>query len=203
MPGNDDNTPRVNHEITSPQVLLVDENGAKVGITNTVEAIRMAREQSLDLVEVAPLAQPPVCRIMDYGKYRYQLQKKEKDARKKQKVQELKEIKMRPKIDDHDFDFKTKAVRAFLEKGHRVKVSVFFRGREMSFLDRGEEVLNRVIAECEDVGKCEGKPIMEGRYMRLMLTPQASTPAPKQTPKPSAKTASPAAETSSSTTKGE
>ena len=202
MPGNDENTPRVNHEITSPQVLLVDENGAKVGITNTVEAIRMAREQSLDLVEVAPLAQPPVCRIMDYGKYRYQLQKKEKDARKKQKVQELKEIKMRPKIDDHDFDFKTKAVRAFLEKGHRVKVSVFFRGREMSFLDRGEEVLNRVIAECEDVGKCEGKPIMEGRYMRLMLTPQASAPAPKQTTKPAHKTASPAA-TTSSTTKGE
>ena len=209
MPGNDDNTPRVNYEITSPQVLLVDENGAKVGITNTVEAIRMAHEQSLDLVEVAPLAQPPVCRIMDYGKYRYQLQKKEKDARKKQKVQELKEIKMRPKIDDHDFDFKTKAVRAFLEKGHRVKVSVFFRGREMSFLDRGEEVLNRVIAECEDVGKCEGKPVMEGRYMRMLLTPQANTPASKQqaasqapktqdsskAPKQSAKTASPAATT--------
>ena len=196
MPGNDDNAPRVNHEITSPQVLLVDENGVKVGVTNTVEAIRMAHEQSLDLVEVAPLAQPPVCRIMDYGKYRYQLQKKEKDARKKQKVQELKEIKMRPKIDDHDFDFKTKAVRTFLEKGHRVKVSVFFRGREMSFLDRGEEVLNRVIAECEDVGKCEGKPAMEGRYMRMLLTPQTANAAPKQ----SAKAAAP---TPSTTTKGE
>lgn len=183
LPGNDDNTPRVNHEITSHQVLLVDENGVKVGITNTLDALRLAHEQSLDLVEVAPLAQPPVCRIMDYGKYRYQLQKKEKDARKKQKVQELKEIKMRPKIDDHDFDFKTKAVRAFLERGHRVKVSVFFRGREMSFLDRGEEVLNRVIAECEDVGKCEAKPVMEGRYMRLLLTPQASAPAPKQSAK--------------------
>ena len=189
MPGNDDNAPRVNHEITSPQVLLVDENGVKVGVTNTVEAIRMAHEQSLDLVEVAPLAQPPVCRIMDYGKYRYQLQKKEKDARKKQKVQELKEIKMRPKIDDHDFDFKTKAVRAFLEKGHRVKVSVFFRGREMSFLEKGEEVLNRVIAECEDVGKCESKPVMEGRYMRLLLTPQAGATPAKQ----SASTASSAA----------
>ena len=195
MPGNEDNAPRVNHEITSHQVLLVDENGVKVGITNTLDAIRMAHEQSLDLVEVAPLAQPPVCRIMDYGKYRYQLQKKEKDARKKQKVQELKEIKMRPKIDDHDFDFKTKAVRAFLEKGHRVKVSVFFRGREMSFLDRGEEVLNRVIAECEDVGKCESKPVMEGRYMRLLLTPQTSSPAPKQTARPATQ--------SSPTTKGE
>ena len=127
-----------------------------------------------------------------------------------QKVQELKEIKMRPKIDDHDFDFKTKAVRAFLEKGHRVKVSVFFRGREMSFLDRGEEVLNRVIAECQDVGKCEGKPIMEGRYMRLLLTPQANNPAPKQqaqqSPKQPAKSAaqpSQAAETVSSTTKAD
>ena len=184
MPGNEENTPRINQEITSSQVLLVDENGVKVGVTSTIDAIRMAHEQSLDLVEVAPLAQPPVCRIMDYGKYRYQLQKKEKDARKKQKVQELKEIKMRPKIDDHDFDFKTKAVRTFLEKGHRVKVSVFFRGREMSFLDRGEEVLSRVIAECEDVGKAESKPIMEGRYMRLLLTPITGSSSAKQSPKP-------------------
>ena len=182
MPGNEENAPRVNNEITSPQVLLVDENGVKVGITSTIEAVRMAHEQSLDLVEVAPLAKPPVCRIMDYGKYRYQLQKKEKDARKKQKVQELKEIKMRPKIDDHDFDFKTKAVRAFLEKGHRVKVSVFFRGREMSFLNRGEEVLNRVLAECSDVGKSEARPIMEGRYMRMLLTPLTASQAQKSAP---------------------
>ena len=172
LPREEENAPRVNEEITAPQVLLVDENGAKVGVTNVHDAIRMAFEQSLDLVEVAPMAKPPVCRIMDYGKYRYQLQKKEKDARKKQKVQALKEIKMRPKIDEHDFDFKTKAIKNFLESGHRVKVSVFFRGREMSFLERGEEVLNRVIAECADVGKCEVKPQMEGRYMRLLLTPQ-------------------------------
>ncbi len=175
MPGNEENAPRINNEITSSKVLLIDENGVKVGETNTIEAIRMAMEQSLDLVEVAPMAQPPVCRIMDYGKYRYQLQKKEKDARKKQKVQALKEIKMRPKIDEHDFDFKTKAVRTFLQDGHRVKVSVFFRGREMSFQDRGEDVLNRVIAECEDVGKCESRPMMEGRYMRILLTPQTGS----------------------------
>ena len=118
----------------------MDENGVKVGQIATAEAIRMAEERTLDLVEVAPLAKPPVCRIMDYGKYRYQLQKKEKDARKKQKVQTLKEIKMRPKIDEHDFNFKVKAIRNFLEEGHRVKVSVFFRGREMAFLSRGEEV---------------------------------------------------------------
>ena len=151
--------------------MLVDENGVKVGQVATIEAIRMAEERMLDLVEVAPLAKPPVCRIMDYGKYRYQLQKKEKDARKKQKVQTLKEMKMRPKIDEHDYNFKVRAIKNFLEEGHRVKVSVFFRGREMSFLSKGEEVLNRVIAECESIGKNEGTPKMEGRYMRIMMTP--------------------------------
>ncbi len=157
----------------------MDENGVKVGQIDTAEAVRMAEERTLDLVEVAPLAKPPVCRIMDYGKYRYQLQKKEKDARKKQKVQTLKEIKMRPKIDEHDFNFKVKAIRNFLEEGHRVKVSVFFRGREMAFLSRGEEVLNRVMAECGALGKAEGSPRMEGRYMRMMVTPvpQSAKPA--------------------------
>ena len=151
----------------------MDENGVKVGQIATPEAVKMAEGRMLDLVEVAPLAKPPVCRIMDYGKYRYQLQKKEKDARKKQKVQTLKEMKMRPKIDEHDYDFKVRAIKNFLEEGHRVKVSVFFRGREMSFLSKGEEVLNRVIAECESLGKNEGTPKMEGRYMRIMLTPVA------------------------------
>ena len=160
--------------------MLVDENGVKVGQVATADAVRMAEERMLDLVEVAPLAKPPVCRIMDYGKYRYQLQKKEKDARKKQKVQTLKEIKMRPKIDEHDYNFKVRAIKNFLEEGHRVKVSVFFRGREMSFLSKGEEVLNRVIGECESVGKNEGAPRMEGRYMRIMLTP-VSQGKPKKT----------------------
>ena len=179
LPRTDEDAPRVNEEITAPNVLLIDENGVKVGQTDTREAIRMAEEKMLDLVEVAPQAKPPVCRIMDYGKYRYQLQKKEKDARKKQKVQALKEIKMRPKIDEHDFDFKMKAIQNFLAGGHRVKVSVFFRGREMAFLNRGEDVLNRVIAECGELGKCEDSPKMEGRYMRILVTPtpQASAKA--------------------------
>jgi translation initiation factor IF-3 len=142
----------------------------------------MAEERLLDLVEVAPQASPPVCRILDYGKYRYQLQKKEKDARKKQKVQTMKEIKMRPKIDEHDYDFKVRAIKSFLEDGHRVKVSVFFRGREMAFLGKGTEVLSRVIAECEGLGKSEGDPRMEGRYMRIMLTP-INQPQPKSAPK--------------------
>lgn len=159
----------------------MDENGVKVGQVATAEAVKMAEERMLDLVEVAPLAKPPVCRIMDYGKYRYQLQKKEKDARKKQKVQTLKEMKMRPKIDEHDYNFKVRAIKNFLEEGHRVKVSVFFRGREMSFLSKGEEVLNRVTAECDSVGKNEGAPKMEGRYMRIMLTPVSQGGKPKKT----------------------
>lgn len=150
---------------------MVDENGAKLGVIPTSEAIQIAESRMLDLVEVAPLAAPPVCRILDYGKYRYQVQKKDKDARKKQKVQALKEMKMRPKIDEHDYDFKVRAIKNFLADGHRVKVSVFFRGREMSFLDKGKAVLDRVIVDCEPVGKCEGEPRMEGRYMRIMMTP--------------------------------
>ncbi|MDD2453051.1 MAG: translation initiation factor IF-3 [Aminobacteriaceae bacterium] len=167
----EDGDPRVNREITSREILLIDENGVKMGIIPTAEGIHLAEERQLDLVEVAPQASPPVCRILDYGKYRYQLQKKEKDARKKQKVQTLKEMKMRPKIDEHDYDFKVRAIKSFLEDGHRVKVSVFFRGREMSFLSKGEEVLARVIADCEGLGKSEGRPRMEGRYMRIMMTP--------------------------------
>jgi translation initiation factor IF-3 len=179
----EDDEPRVNEEITISEVLVVDENGVKLGVLPIKEAIEIADSRMLDLVEVAPLAEPPVCRILDYGKYRYQLQKKDKDARKKQKVQALKEMKMRPKIDEHDYDFKVRAIKNFLDDGHRVKVSVFFRGREMSFLAKGEDVLNRVIADCESVGKSEGPARMEGRYMRIMMTPQASSPAKLNKPK--------------------
>ncbi|WP_350449747.1 translation initiation factor IF-3 [Aminobacterium mobile] len=171
MAKREEGEPRVNEEITAREVLLIDENGVKVGVTAVEEALRMAEERGLDLVEVAPQAKVPVCRILDYGKYRYQQQKKEKDARKKQKGQTLKEMKMRPKIDEHDYDFKVRAVQNFLKNGHRVKVSVFFRGREMAFLDKGREVLERVIRDCEGLGKHEGEPRMEGRYMRIMITP--------------------------------
>jgi len=151
--------------------LLIDDKGVKLGVVPLSEALDIAAERELDLVEVAPQASPPVCRILDYGKYKYQLQKKEKDARKKSKSQTVKEMKMRPKIDQHDYEFKTKAIRNFLAAGHRVKVAVFFRGREMAFLDKGREVLERVIRDCEDVGKVEMEPRMEGRYMRTMLAP--------------------------------
>ena len=163
--------PRVNEEIDAEQVLVIDNVGVKLGVMTPEEAIRAAEERELDLVEVAPDATPPVCRILDYGKYRYQQQKRDKDARKKQKVQALKEIKMRPKIDEHDYDFKTRAIIKFLESGHRVKVSIFFRGRELAFLDKGREVLDRVAADCAAVGKMDDEPRMEGRYMRALLAP--------------------------------
>ncbi|MEA3508256.1 MAG: translation initiation factor IF-3 [Synergistota bacterium] len=165
--------PRINRDIRAKEVLLIDEQGAKKGVTPIEEAFELAEEKELDLVEVAPGANPPVCRVMDYGKYKYQQQKRDKDARKKTKTQQVKEMKMRPKIDQHDYDFKVRAVKSFLEAGHRVKVAIFFRGREMAFLDRGREVLDKVIRDCEELGKLEVQPRMEGRYMRMMLSPTA------------------------------
>ena len=179
---NKEEEPRVNHDIRATEILLIDEENAKRGVISTKEAIAMAEAAELDLVEVAPQATPPVCRIMDFGKYRFQQQKRDKDARKKQKNQVVKEIKMRPKIDQHDYDFKVKAVKTFLSAGHRVKVSIFFRGREMAFLDRGREVLNKVVAAVADFGKIEMEPRMEGAYMRIMIAP--SMPEPVKKPKP-------------------
>ena len=166
----------MNSDIRAAEILLIDEQNVKHGVVATKEALRMAEEVELDLVEVAPQSVPPVCRIMNYGKYRFQQQKRDKDARKKQKNQAVKEIKMRPKIDLHDYEFKVKAIKAFLEDGHRVKVSVFFRGREMAFLDRGREVLNKVVSAIGDYGKVEMEPRMEGSYMRIMIAPAAELP---------------------------
>jgi translation initiation factor IF-3 len=181
---NKDDEPRVNSEIRATEVLLIDDQGNKLGVVPTPDALRLSEERDLDLVEVAPQATPPVCRILDYGKYRFQQQKRDKDARKKQKNQTVKEIKMRPKIDQHDYDFKVRAVRSFLEDGHRVKVSIFFRGREMAFLDRGREVLNRVMADIDPLGKVETEPRMEGAYMRMMVSPSASLSVPQPPQKP-------------------
>ena len=177
----------MNREIRANEVLLIDDQNVKQGVVPTRQALQLAEERELDLVEVAPLAKPPVCRIMDYGKYRFQQQKRDKDARKKQKNQSVKEMKMRPKIDVHDYTFKVKAVCAFLEDGHRVKVSVFFRGREMAFLDRGREVLDRVRRDIEGFGKVEMEPRMEGSYMRMMIAPVLPTPPVKEPAKEPAK----------------
>jgi translation initiation factor IF-3 len=178
-PSSKDDEPRVNSEIRAAEVLLIDDLGNKLGVVPIGEAMKLSEERDLDLVEVAPGANPPVCRILDYGKFRFQKQKRDKYARKKQKNQSVKEIKMRPKIDQHDYDFKVRAIRAFLGDGHRVKVSIFFRGREMAFLDRGREVLNRVRADVEPAGKVESEPRMEGAYMRMMVCPSSSVPVAK------------------------
>ncbi len=181
---NRDDEPRVNSEIRASEVLVIDDEGTKLGIMPVSEALKIAEERDMDLVEVAPQGKPPVCRILDYGKFRFQQQKRDKDARKKQKNQTVKEIKMRPKIDQHDYDFKVKAIRNFLEDGHRVKVSIFFRGREMAFLDRGREVLNRVRAALDPLGKVENEPRMEGSYMRMMVSPAQQAPVKEEKAKP-------------------
>jgi len=153
------------------EVLVIDANGDQAGVMPTQDALRMAEEQGLDLVEVAPNARPPVCKIMDFGRYKYQQQKKLQEARKKQSVVQIKEIKVRPKTDDHDFNTKLKHVLRFLENGDRVKVTVFFRGREIVHKDRGLMILQRMVESVKDIAKVEQQPRSEGRTMSLLLAP--------------------------------
>jgi translation initiation factor IF-3 len=161
--------PRVNEEINSPQVRVVGSNGEMVGILPIREAIQMAYEAGLDLVEIAAAADPPVCKILDFGKYKYEIQKKKNEARKKQKVIEVKEIKMRPGIDEHDYQVKMRSMRRFLEEGDKIKVTIRFRGREMVHQDLGLRVLDRVREELEGVGKVEQIPRIEGRQMVMVI----------------------------------
>ncbi|MCU0839689.1 MAG: translation initiation factor IF-3 [Rhodospirillales bacterium] len=164
--------PRVNAEIRVPQVRLIDSKGNQVGVVPTREAMQMAYEAGLDLVEVAPLAEPPVCKILDIGKFKYEEQKKKNEARKKQRVIEVKEIKMRPSIDEHDYQVKIKAMRRFLEEGDKVKVTIRFRGREMVHQDLGLKVLDRVREELEPISKQEQFPKLEGRQMVMVIAPR-------------------------------
>jgi len=156
-------------------VRVIGAEGQQVGILPTDEALAMAVELGLDLVEVAPNAEPPVCRVMDYGKYKYEQQKKQQEARKKQTIVQIKEIKVRPKTDDHDFNTKVKHILRFLEEGDRVKVTVFFRGREIVHKDRGEMILRRVVEAVADVAKVEQEPRAEGRTLFLLLAPKVKS----------------------------
>ncbi len=149
-------------------------DGAQLGIMPTQEALQLADEQGLDLVEVAPNERPPVCRIMDYGKYKYQRSKRQQQAKKKQKVILVKEIKLRPKTEEHDYQFKTQHVRRFLQDGHKAKVTIIFRGREMAHTELGRRVLDRIIIDLEDVASVEQMPKQEGRNMTLVLSPRSS-----------------------------
>jgi len=152
-------------------VRVIGEDGAQLGILIKEDAIRAAQEQGLDLVEVAPNADPPVCRIMDFGKYKYQQQKKLQEARKRATVIQIKEIKVRPKTDEHDYQTKLKHIRRFIENGDRCKVTVFFRGREIVHKDRGLNILQRVIEAMQDLAKVEQEPRVEGRTMNMFLSP--------------------------------
>jgi translation initiation factor IF-3 len=164
--------PRMNEDIRVPEVRLIDQNGQNVGVVATSAAIARAVEAGLDLVEIAPDSSPPVAKILDYGKFKYQEQKKAAEARKRQKVVEIKEIKMRPSIDDHDYDVKMRSMKRFFDDGDKVKVTLRFRGRELSHQELGWQVLQRVKSDTEPVAKVEAEPRMEGRQMVMVLAPK-------------------------------
>ncbi len=164
--------PRINDQIRIPEVLVIDAEGERHGPIPTAEAIEMAQEAGLDLVEVSPNTNPPVCKLLDYGKFKYQQQKKKAEAKKKQKVVEVKEIKMRPEIDDHDYQTKTKAMTRFFEDGNKVKVTLRFRGREMAHQERGMALLQRVQEDFDEIAKVEAMPKLEGRQMIMVLAPR-------------------------------
>ena len=163
---------RINEEIRAREVRVIAGEGEQLGIMSGRDALQLAQERHLDLVEIAPTAKPPVCRIMDYGKYRYEQQKRDKEARKKQKVVNIKEVRLSPTIDTNDFNTKMKNARKFLSKGDKVKVSIRFKGRAITHKDIGRDVLNRFAEATEDVATVESKAKMDGRSMFLMLAPK-------------------------------
>jgi translation initiation factor IF-3 len=183
---------RVNERIRVREVRLIDENGEQLGVKPTPEALQLARERGVDLVEVAPMATPPVCRLMDYGRFKYEQTKKERDARKHATKVELKEVRLRPKTDDHDIAFKTRNVQRFLEEGDKVKVTLLFRGREMAHPQIGRTILENVAEQVRSLGQVERMPLMEGRTMTMIISPLKSKVAPAASPPP-AGAATPAA----------
>ena len=164
--------PRVNEDIRVREVQLIDKDGENRGVVPTNDAITLAREVGLDLVEISPNTSPPVCKILDYGKFKYQAQKKAAEARKKQKVVEVKEIKLRPMIDDHDYDVKMRSMQRFFEEGDKVKVTLRFRGREMAHQELGYQLLNRVKDDTSKIAKVEQDARFEGRQVVMVLAPR-------------------------------
>ena len=160
--------------ITVPKVLVIGADGEKLGVVDTDSALAMAEEEGLDLVEVSPHVSPPVCKILDYGKLKYQEQKKASEARKRQRTIDVKEIKMRPNIDKHDYDVKMRSVTKFIGEGDKVKVTMRFRGREMAHQELGMQVLTRVRDEVDEIAKVEASPKLEGRQMMMVLAPRTT-----------------------------
>ena len=167
-----DKGPRSNNRISSPDVQVITSDGENLGILSTNEAISMAKSQGLDLIEIAPNANPPVCKIMDMGKFKYDAQKKANLAKKKQKVVSLKEIKLRPGTEIHDYNFKIKNAKKFITKGDKVKFTVKFKGREMQHTELGKDLMNRIIEETKDIAKVESQPKFEGRQLTMVMAPR-------------------------------
>lgn len=165
---------RINEEIRAREVRVIGSDGEQLGIMSGREAQQLAYEKHLDLVEIAPTAKPPVCRIMDYGKYRYEQQKREKESRKKQKTFDIKEVKLRPGIEEHDFNVKFKNAVRFLEDGDKVKVTIMFRGRELSHPELGEALLNKMAAQLKEMAVVERQPKLEGKNMIMIVAPKPS-----------------------------
>ncbi|WP_455382867.1 translation initiation factor IF-3 [Salinispira pacifica] len=163
---------RINGMIRVREVRLIDDEGNQKGIVPTLDAVRMAQERGMDLVEIAPQANPPVCRILDYGKFKFEQEKKNRETKKKQKLVKMKEIRMQPKIEEHDLQFKTKHVREFLEEGNKVKVTIRFRGRELAHTELGKEVLDQVLELLEDSYVLDRPALMEGRFMSMIVSPK-------------------------------
>ena len=169
---------RINRQIRSREVFLIDENGEQKGVMNTYDAFRLAEEAGLDLVEVSPMANPPVCKILDFGKYRYEMEKKQKEAKKNQAVTKLKEVRMQSKIADNDINTKSKAIAEFLGEGNKVKVSIRFKGRTMTHPELGKEVLDTILVKLSEMGcafNLDKSAFMEGKMMSMMLSPAKSS----------------------------
>jgi len=154
------------------EVRLIDDEGNQHGVVPTLDAVRMAQERGLDLVEIAPQASPPVCKILDYGKFKFEQEKKNRESKKKQKLVKMKEIRMQPKIEEHDLQFKTKHVREFLDEGNKVKVTIRFRGRELAHTELGKDVLDQVLVLLEDSYVMDRPALMEGRFMSMIVSPK-------------------------------
>lgn len=184
---------RINERIRVPQVRLIDENGGQVGVVPTFQALQMAREKGLDLMEVSPNASPPVCKICDYGKFKYEKKKKDHQAKKKQTVIKVKEVQLRPQTEEHDLEYKFKNIRQFLEDGDKAKITIMFRGREITYVDQGYKIMRSLAESVKDIGIVEANPKLEGKKLIMIIAPSKkqpgtagpATPAPIQVgPKP-------------------
>ncbi len=161
----------MNERIRASTIRVIAEDGAQLGVMNPEDALRLSREQGFDLVEVAPLATPPVCRIMDFNKFKYEQARREREARKKHRIAKLKEVKFKPRIEQHDYQVKLQRLKRFLERGDRARVTMVFRGREMTHIELGRRVLDRLVADLVPVGRVERSPVLEGRFMSMIFSP--------------------------------